>query len=1029
MPEQNPKVFISYSHDSDEHKDRVLALSDRLRTDGIDCIIDQYETSPPEGWARWCERQIEEAEFVLVVCTETYERRFKGIELPGKGKGAIWEGMIITQELYDSQGRNKKFIPVIFTPKEKTHIPMILRGATYYIPNTKEGFESLYRHLTNQPFTVKPVLGKLKSLPPRSRKQEFCAQPWNVPFQRNPYFTGREDILKELHNALKSDKAAALAQAISGLGGIGKTQTAVEYTYQYRNEYNAVLWVKADSREALISDYAALAHVLDLPEKDAKEQNLAAAAVRRWLENNSGWLLVFDNADEPGLLEDYIPIDQKGHILLTSRAQLFDKLGISNPVELPKMPPDEAREFLLKRTGRSDLTQAENDAILKIAEELDHLPLALEQAGAYIKELKAGFSNYLSSYRTRGLDMFKKHLPVTGKYPKSVATTWLLNFDEVEKTSKASADLLTASAFFNPDNIPFELIIKGAPELGETITSAIEGIEKDPIVLDELLLPLTRYSLISRDVGAYSIHRLVQAVIRDRIGKDAERVWAERTVKAMNRAFPAVKFSNWQLCERLIPHAKAGAELIRKYEFEFMEAARLLNDAGRYQYERASYSEAEPMYRRALEIKEKSLGYDHPSIATSLNNLALLYKTQGIYDKAEPMYRRALEIREKSLGKDHPSVAQSLNNLATLYDTQGKYEKAEPMYGRALEIWEKSLGYDHPDVATSLNNLAGLYDTQGKYDKAETLYRRALEIKEKSLGTDHPDVANSLNNLALLYYAQGKYVEAESMYRRALAIREKSLGTDHPDVANSLNNLAGLYGAQGKYIEAEPMYRRALEIREKSLGSNHPDVAQSLNNIAELYRAQGKFTEAEPMYRRALEIREKSLGSNHPDVAQSLNNLALLYDSQGKFTEAEPMYRRALEILEKSLGKDHPDVATSLNNLALLYSTQGKYAEAEPMYRHALSIYEKSLGKDHPSVAQSLNNLAGLYSSQGKYDKAEPMYRRALKIWEKSLGKNHPNIATVLENLALLLRKTNREAEAKEMEERARRIRGGGKGN
>ncbi len=290
--------------------------------------------------------------------------------------------------------------------------------------------------------------------------------------------------------------------------------------------------------------------------------------MQRWLENYSGWLLVFDNADEPGLLEDYIPIDQKGHILLTSRAQLFDNLGISKQVELPKMPPGEAREFLLKRTVRSDMSQSENEAILKIAEELDHLPLALEQAGAFITELKAGFSNFLSSYRTRGLDMFKKTLPVTGKYPKSVATTWLLNFEQVEKTSKASADLLTASAFLNPDNIPLELIIKGAPELGETISTAIEGIEKDPIVIHELLLPLTRYSLITRDASAYSVHRLVQAVIRDRIGKDAERVWAERIVKAMNCAFPAVEFSNGHLCERLgvpikdLPVAASAAEWV-----------------------------------------------------------------------------------------------------------------------------------------------------------------------------------------------------------------------------------------------------------------------------------------------------------------------------------------------------------------------------------------------------------------------------------------------------------------------------------
>jgi tetratricopeptide (TPR) repeat protein len=648
---------------------------------------------------------------------------------------------------------------------------MILRGATSYNPNTEKDYESLYRHLTKQPLIVKPPLGKHKSLPPRSRKQEFCTSPCNVPFPRNPYFTGREDVLRKLHNSLKSDKATALAQAISGLGGIGKTQTAVEYTYRYRNEYDAVLWVKADSREALISDYAALAQVLALPEKDAKEQNLIVAAVRRWLENNSGWLLVFDNTDEPGLLEDYIPIDHKGHILLTSRAQLFDNLGISNPVELEKMPPDEAKEFLLKRTGRSDRSQEENEVILKIAEELDYLPLALEQAGAYIKELNSSFTNYLSSYRTRGLDMFKKHPPVTGKYPESVATTWLLNFEEVEKTSKASAELLTASAFFNPDNIPFELIIKGAPELGDTISSAIDGIEKDPLVLDELLLPLSRYSLISRDASTYSIHRLVQAVIRDRLGKEVGRIWAERIVKAVNSAFPSVEFQNWHLCERLIPHAQAGDELIKKYDFEFMEAAFLLNQAGGYLDERALYSEAEPMYRRALEIREKSLGKDHPSVANSLNNLAGLYREQGKYDEAEPMYRRALEIREKSLGKDHPSVANSLNNLAGLYDSQGKYDEAEPMYRRALEISEKSLGKDHPSVATSLNNLAELYDSQGKYDEAEPMYRRALEILERSLGKNHPNIATVLENLTALLRKTNREAEAREMEERARGIR------------------------------------------------------------------------------------------------------------------------------------------------------------------------------------------------------------------------------------------------------------------
>ncbi len=862
--QNNIKVFISYSHNSEDKKDntkeKVLVLSNRLREDGIDCIIDQYEISPPLGWAQWMRAQIQKSDFVLIVCTKTYRLRFDGEEEPGKGKGAKWEGAIIIEELYKSEAKNFKFIPILFLSEDEAHIPIVLNGATRYKLEKKEGYDSLYCHITGQPLVLKPDIGTRKVKSPPLEIKDVFSIPCNIPFQRNPYFTGREDVLEKLHSALKSDKAAALAQAISGLGGIGKTQTAVEYTYRYRNEYDAVLWVKADSREALISDYAALAQVLDLPEKDAKEQNLIAAAVRRWLENNSGWLLVFDNADEPRLLEDYIPINHKGHILLTSRAQLFDNLGISKPVELEKMPPDEAKEFLLKRTGRSDLSQVENEAILKIVEELDYLPLALEQAGAYIKELKAGFSNYLSSYRTRGMDMFKKHLPVTGKYPKSVATTWLLNFEEVEKKSKASAELLTASAFLNPDNIPFELIIMGAPELGEMISSAIKGIEKDPLVLDELLLPLTRYSLISRDVGTYSILRLVQAVIRDRIGKDAERIWAERTVKAINSAFPAVEFSNWHLCERLIPHAQAGFELIKKYEFEFEEAASLLNQTGFYLNEHARYAETEPMYRRALEMSEKLLGKNHNDVATSLNNLAGLYMTKGKYNQAKPMYKRALKIREKSLGKDHIDVAHSINNLAELYRTQEKYNKAEPLYLRSLEIKEKSFGKNHPDVAISLNNLGELYRAQGIYAEAELMHKRALEINEKSLGKNHPDIAISLNNLAGLYDSQGKYAKAKPIYRRALKIFEKSFRKDHPYIATLLNNLAELYKTEGKYGKAELFYRRALEIYEKSLGKNHSSVAMVLENLAALLRKTNREAEAKEMEERARGIKGNNAG-------------------------------------------------------------------------------------------------------------------------------------------------------------------------
>ncbi|NEQ70120.1 MAG: CHAT domain-containing protein, partial [Symploca sp. SIO2D2] len=387
-------------------------------------------------------------------------------------------------------------------------------------------------------------------------------------------------------------------------------------------------------------------------------------------------------------------------------------------------------------------------------------------------------------------------------------------------------------------------------------------------------------------------------------------------------------------------------------------------------------------------------------VATSLNNLAGLYESQGRYEEAEPLYHQALEMRRRILGQEHRDVASSLNNLAFLYKSQGRYEEAEPLYRQALEMWRRLLGQEHPDVATSLNNLALLYKSQGRYKEAENLLRQALEMRRRLLGQEHPDVASSLNNLAGLYSSQGRYEEAEPLYRQTVEMMKRILGQEHPDVATGLNNLAFLYSSQGRYEEAEPLYRQALEMRRRILGQEHPDVATSLNNLAGLYSSQGRYEEAEPLYRQALEMRRRILGQEHPDVATSLNNLAFLYKSQGRYEEAEPLYRQALEMRRRILGQEHPDVATSLNNLALLYSSQGRYKEAEPLYRQALEMRRRILGQEHPSVATSLNNLAGLYSSQGRYEEAEPLYRQALEILKRFLGQEHPRVATSLNNLA-----------------------------
>ncbi|NEO55845.1 MAG: tetratricopeptide repeat protein [Okeania sp. SIO3B5] len=435
-------------------------------------------------------------------------------------------------------------------------------------------------------------------------------------------------------------------------------------------------------------------------------------------------------------------------------------------------------------------------------------------------------------------------------------------------------------------------------------------------------------------------------------------------------------------------------------EQEELAEVERLNQQEEQLYQQGRYAEAIPFAEKALAIRKNVLGDDHPNVATSMNNLALLYYLQGKYTEAEPLFQQSLAIWKEKLGDNHLDVAKSLNNLALLYESQGRYTEAEPLYQQSLAIRKEKLGDNHPDVAMSLNGLATLYYSQGKYTEAEPLYQQSLAIRKKKLGDNHTDVAVSLNNLAAFYKSQGRYMKAESLYQQSLAIWKEKLGDNHPDVATSLNNLAAFYKSQGRYTEAEPLYQQSLAIRKEKLGDNHPDVAISLNNLAELYSLQGRYTEAEPLYQQSLAIIKEKLGDNHPYVASSLNNLAELYSLQGRYREAKPLFQQSLAIRKKKLGDNHPDVATSLNGLALLYKSQERYTKAESLYQQSLAIWKEKLGDNHPDVATSLNNLAELYRLQGRYTKSESLYQQSLSITKEKLGDNHPDVATSLNNLA-----------------------------
>jgi tetratricopeptide (TPR) repeat protein len=697
----------------------------------------------------------------------------------------------------------------------------------------------------------KPPIGPSLEAAPSVAGREMALS--NLP-ERNPFFTGREDVLTRVQEALAIQGRAAL----SGLGGIGKTQTAVEYAHRRSDEYDYILWITAHSREALVSGYVMGAGLLNLPEAATQDQTVAVNAVKGWLSSNQRWLLILDNADDLKMVREFIPHEKNGHVLLTTRARATG--AVARFVEIQEMGTKEGALFLLRR-GKYIAEDAPLDAAVEadqgeakeIAAQLDGLPLALDQAAAYIEETVCGLLGYLSLYRTHGPELLRRRGALisdhAADHPDPVATTWVLSFENIEKANPAAAELLHFCAFLSPDGIPEEVFSKGAPELGPVLGV----VASDELALDRALSEILKYSLLHRDPKARTleIHRLVQAVLKQGMDEATQRSWAERAVRSVDRAFPFGDFSTWTLCERLVAQARACAQLIDEWRFEFPEARRLLDVTGTYLSDRWRLTAAEPLLKRALAI----IGPEHPDVAWTLLSLGVLYDRQGRYEAAEPFFVQALAIQEKALGPDHSDLAWGLYDLAVLYDRQGRYEASESLFVRALALQEKARGPEHLDVVLPLQGLAVLYDRQGRHAEAKPLFNRALTIRERALGPDNPDVAWSLQTLALSYHNQGRYAEAEPLFERALAIRERTLGLNHPDVARSLDNLAVLYYNQGRHAEAEAFHKRALSIREQALGPDHPDVATSLENFAFLLRAMGRREEAEPLEARAQAIR------------------------------------------------------------------------------------------------------------------------------------------------------------------------------
>ena len=768
---------------------------------------------------------------------------------------------------------------------------------------------------------------------------------WLVPFGRNKQFVGRHSQLEELLAKLDPEDLEDCCQrvAIAGLGGVGKTQIALEAAFRIQKASPdcSVFWVSATSAASFekgFHDIGQALQICGINEDKADIKSLVKAFLSQEIAGR--WLLIIDNADDVEMLysranesdessgshalADYLPFSQKGSILFTTRNReaAVKQAGV-DVVIVQEMSEGDSQELLQTSLIDKGLIGGK-DIIAKLLDNLTHLPLAIKQAAAYMNQNSMSIFDYLGLYEANDEDLIhllSADFEDQGRYREvknPIVSTWLISFHQISSRNPLAEEYLYFMSCVAQQDIPRSLLPPA------TKRKELEAIGT-----------LKAYAFITNRDGqdSYDIHRLVQIAVRNCLKTRNElSLWSGRALMQVAKVFPYPKHENRATWTIYLPHAQSVLSF-QEYSGDFEESQQdLLFNVGECFQIRGKYAEAEGMYRQTLELMEKALGQEHPSMLASMNSLAIVLRGQGKYKEAERMHQRALELSEKVLGQEHPDTLCSMNNLALVLRRQGKYKEAEQMHQRALELSEKVLGQEHPDTLCSMNNLALVLDSQGKYKEAERMHQWALELREKVLGREHPSTLGSMDNLALVLRHQGKYKEAERMHQWALELREKVLGREHPSTLDSMDNLALVLRHQGKYKEAERMHRRALELREKVLGQEHPDTLCSMNNLALVLDSQGKYKEAERMHQRALELREKLLGQEHPDTLCSMNNLALVLDIQGRCEEAEGMHRRTLELREKVLGREHPSTLGSLDNLALVLRSHGKSEEAERMF-------------------------------------------------------------------------------------------------
>ena len=665
-----------------------------------------------------------------------------------------------------------------------------------------------------------------------------------VPFERNHCFSSRESELNQLRQSLFSRHNTAKI-ALTGLGGIGKTQLALELVYQIRIESKdcSVIWIPATNKESLEQAYLNAAKLLGIPGYEDDNADVRTL-VRDYLSNESTgqWLLVFDNADdisiwvdkptpESSRLLDCLPRSCYGSIIFTTRdRKVAVKLSPQNVLEVSEMDETGSKQLLGKYLTDQDLLESQGEATA-LLDGLSHLPLAIVQAAAYINANDIGLGDYLSLLEEQEeevIELLGEDFESEGRYhdiKNPVATTWFISFQQVQQRDPLALDYLSFMACVEAKDIPLSLLPPGQSRRKE-----IEAIGT-----------LQAYSFIVKrpTVLTVNIHRLVHLATRNWLRKEGMLYgWSTRVIAKLKEVMIDIGHSNRATWRPLLPHVyfALGSTLVDKDD---KNRVRVLWRYGKCMYCDGRYWEAEEAFKQVLEVRKTKLGADHLDTLSSMRKLASTYRRQGRWSEAEKLGVQVMETSKTKLGADHPDTLTSIANLASTYRNQGRWEEAEKLDVQVMETRKTKLGADHPSTLTSIANLASTFWNQGRWEEAEKLFVQVMETRKTKLGADHPDTLTSMANLASTYRNQGRWDEAEELQAKELELCARKLGQRHPDTLISMMNLAFIWKDIGRQEDALDLIQTCFDLRQQVLGIGHPYTVSTLSTL-DAWREESK---------------------------------------------------------------------------------------------------------------------------------------------------------------------------------------------